>query len=170
MVQKWKFITTQSFFLSKMPGGMWALYPCRHGTYAEAILKKCNSFRSEPILNVSWTNLARRFDQTYFILPIVVWIILIPYNSFFGCLYFGLVQDSFTDLGKSSIECDHPQIWGWRLTDGWPLYLIMCYLVIMLSKCRDSLTEPIQNTMKPGYNRDLFYWSDKLTRSDLSAW
>ncbi len=68
--------------------------PCRHGTYAEAIVNQCNSFWSEPILNVSWTNLTRRFDQTSFILPIVVRIILILYNPFVDCLYFGLVQDS----------------------------------------------------------------------------
>ena len=43
-----------------------AAYPCRHGTYAEAILNQCNSFRSEPILNVSWTNLTRCFDQIIF--------------------------------------------------------------------------------------------------------
>ena len=55
--------------------------PCRHGTYAEAILNQCDSFRSEPILNVSWTNLTRHFDQTSFILPIVVWIILISWRG-----------------------------------------------------------------------------------------
>ncbi len=32
----------------------WFTYhPCRHGTYAEAILNQSNSFRSEPILNLS---------------------------------------------------------------------------------------------------------------------
>ncbi len=71
-------------------------FPCRHGTYTEAILNQCNSFRSEPILNVSWTNLTRRFDQTSFMLLIVVWIILVLYNPFVDCLYFGLVQDSFS--------------------------------------------------------------------------
>ncbi len=79
-------------------------YPCRHGTYAEAILNQYNSFRSEPILNVSWTNLTRRFDQTSFILPSVVWIILILYNPFVDCLYFGLVQHSFISIHTHSFR------------------------------------------------------------------
>ncbi len=37
--------------------------PCRHSTIPEPILNQCDSFRSEPILNKSWTNLTIRFDQ-----------------------------------------------------------------------------------------------------------
>ena len=59
-------------------------------------LNQCDSFRSEPILNESWTNLSGCFNQTSFITPTVVWIILILYNHIVDCLQFGLVQDWFS--------------------------------------------------------------------------
>ncbi len=64
---------TKSFYIENM----WLKYtPCMHGSYAE------------PILNQS--------DQSiwpdFFFLPMVVWIILIPCNTFYY-LYFRLIQD-----------------------------------------------------------------------------
>ncbi len=47
-------------------------------------------------LNQSLTNLTRRFDQTSFLLPIVVRIILILLNTFVYRLHFELVQDWFS--------------------------------------------------------------------------
>ncbi len=69
--------------------------PCRHGTISEPILNQCDSFRSEPILNESWTNLTRHCDQTSFLLPIVGRVILIRFNTFVDHLHLGLVQDWF---------------------------------------------------------------------------
>ncbi len=52
--------------------------PCGYGTYPEPILNQYDSFRSEPILNKSWTNLTGCPDQA----------------SFHG-LHIGLFQDWF---------------------------------------------------------------------------